>query len=527
MPKLHTLVAITAATLIHAGTPAAAVPVTYTDEASFNAALAALGASARHEGFEDDAVFGGIRAGVKAKQPDGSLVVRLSAADGTLPSRLQGVLRVEDASGARVPIAIDAELAPTTAPAEAIAGETSLLAVLGLALLGGLVLNLMPCVLPVLAMKVFSVGELGRESRSGALRHGLAYAGGVELSLLSLACVALALRGAGHAVGWGFQFQEPAYVTVISAVLVGFALNLFGVFEIGFQPSALAEVGADATGARRSFFEGLLAVALATPCSAPFLGTALGFAFASSAWVIVAVFLTIGAGLALPFVAISAFPTLARFMPRSGKWMGKLRAGLGFALLATVVWLLWIVGRSAGTDAVAVLLGVLLTGAFVAWIYGQAQELRFAGAVAALAVAILVVGGVNAIQLAPASASHAGERDPAWSRAALGEALAAGRPAFVYFSADWCLTCKLNERVAIETPATRERLRRGNYAVLHGDWTQRDETIRAELATHGKAGVPLYLVYSPLAPSKPQVLPELITEASLAEALERAVDRES
>jgi thiol:disulfide interchange protein DsbD len=388
----------------------------------------------------------------------------------------------------------------------------------------------MPCVLPVLALKVFAIGELAGESRRGALRHGLAYAAGIELSMLALAAAALALRSAGHSVGWGFQFQEPAYVAAISAVLVGFALNLFGVFEIGFQPSALAEVGAKAPGARRSFFEGLLAVALATPCSAPFLGTAIGFAFASPALAIVLVFLAIGAGLALPFLLISAFPRLGRFLPRSGAWMGTVRGGLGFALLATVVWLLWIVGRSAGSDSVAALLALLVAGAFVAWIYGRMQfsGARFAGAGAALAVLGLVLGGANLVRVNAAASPPAGaeatsgSRGEAFSPAALQAALAAGRPAFVYFTADWCLTCKLNERMAVDTEATRALLADGGFVTLRGDWTQRDEVIRRELARHGKAGVPLYLVYAPGAPDEPRVLPELLSQDRLSEALRGA-----
>jgi thiol:disulfide interchange protein DsbD len=481
---------------------------------------------------------------VDATSEDGTLVLALRSDGDELAPRARGVVRVEAADGALYALEIDApldalpgtpaaspELAPAAAPA---LGAASLLGMLALALLGGLVLNLMPCVLPVLAMKVFAVGELAGRSRREAFHHGLAYAAGVLGSMLALAAAALALRSAGHAVGWGFQFQEPVYVAAISAVLTGFALNLFGVFEIGFQPNALAEVGADAPGARRSFFEGLLAVALATPCSAPFLGTAIGFAFASPAWVVCAIFLAIGAGLALPFVAISAFPRLGRFLPRSGAWMGTLRSALGFALLGTVVWLLWIVGRGTGADAVAGLLGLLLAGAFVAWVYGRLQHAgaRFAGAGAALAVALLVVGGANLVRVtahsrpgesAPRTAATSAAHGEAWSPTAVEQALAAGKPVFAYFTADWCLTCKLNEGIALDTDETRSLLRDGNFAVLRGDWTQRDEAIRRELARHGKAGVPLYLVYSPGSPDSPRVLPELISQGALSEALRSAV----
>lgn len=484
---------------------------------------------------------------ISAEAENGALAILLRAESDALAPRVRGVVALLDRSGALHHLEVDAPFTATAGAASAqpnVAGAapaavpstaapllaSGLFAMLGLALLGGLILNLMPCVLPVLALKVFAIGELAGESRRGALRHGFAYAAGIELSMLALAGAALTLRSAGHAVGWGFQFQEPAYVAAISAVLVGFALNLFGVFEIGFQPSALAEVGAKAPGARRSFFEGLLAVALATPCSAPFLGTAIGFAFASPALAIVAVFLTIGAGLALPFFLISAFPRLGRFLPRSGAWMGTVRSGLGFALLATVVWLLWIVGRSAGSDSVAALLALLLAGAFVAWIYGRMQlsGARFAGAGAALAVLGLVLGGANLVRVNAAASPAAGTEassnahGEAFSPAALKAALAAGRPAFVYFTADWCLTCKLNERMAVDTEATRALLADGGFVTLRGDWTQRDEAIRRELARHGKAGVPLYLVYAPGAPNEPRVLPELLTQERLSEALRTA-----
>ena len=514
---------------------------------SGDAACSELAPPASGPAFFSEAAGDEALRAISAEAEDGALAILLRAESDALAPRVRGVVALRDSGGALHHLEVDAPFAaaagaataqPSTAGAAPAAipstaaplAASGLLAMLGLALLGGLILNLMPCVLPVLALKVFAIGELAGESRRGALRHGFAYAAGIELSMLALAGAALALRSAGHAVGWGFQFQEPAYVAAISAVLVGFALNLFGVFEIGFQPSALAEVGAKAPGARRSFFEGLLAVALATPCSAPFLGTAIGFAFASPALAIVAVFLAIGAGLALPFVLISAFPRLGRFLPRSGAWMGTVRSGLGFALLATVVWLLWIVGRSAGSDSVAALLALLLSGAFVAWIYGRMQlsGARFAGAGAAIAVLGLVLGGANIVRANAAASPAAGaeaassSHGEAFSPAALQAALAAGRPAFVYFTADWCLTCKLNERMAIDTEATRALLADGGFVTLRGDWTQRDEAIRRELARHGKAGVPLYLVYAPGAPDEPRVLPELLTQERLSAALHAA-----
>ena len=462
--------------------------------------------------------------------------------------RLTGVAIVRDQVGRERGLEVDlpfpgapagAEIAmlgrPWEQSAQASPSWLATLRALALALLGGLVLNLMPCVLPVLAIKVFSIqhmAEAAREDRSEPLRHGLAYTAGILASMGLLASVVVALRAAGRSVGWGFQFQEPLYVAGISAVLVAFALNLFGTFEI--QPSGtgrLAEIGQDAAGARRSFFEGLLAVALATPCSAPFLGTAVGFAFASPPFVIVGIFLAIGMGLAAPFLLVSLAPSLARFMPRSGSWMQVVRAGLGFALLATVIWLLWVFGNSAGADGIVALMTFLLALAFALWGFGQVQHrghpraALFAGALTLLVAA----GGLNAVgaQLADApaqeserQASLSEERWQTWSQSAVQAHLDEGRAVFVRFTADWCITCKVNERVALADPEVLDAFTRRNVALLVGDWTQRDDAIRAELGRHGRAGVPLYLLYDPERPGEPELLPELLTADRVLSSVE-------
>jgi thiol:disulfide interchange protein DsbD len=274
-------------------------------------------------------------------------------------------------------------------------------------------------------------------------------------------------------------------------------------------------------GARRSFFEGLLAVALATPCSAPFLGTAVGFAFASHGAFVIAIFLAIGLGLALPFLVISAVPPAARWLPRPGAWMGELRSLLGFALLATVVWLAFLLGRSAGADAVAGLLALLLALALAVHGLGRVGERRgLRGALAAAGVA-LVVAAPNWItpQAAPPPQPHAADAGTAWSRDAVERLRAEGRPVLVVFGADWCLTCQWNERRVLASDAVQRALTRGGYAVLFADWTQRDEAIRSELLRFGRAGVPLTLVYRPGA-AEPQVLPELLSVEGVLAALD-------
>ncbi|HKK50369.1 MAG TPA: protein-disulfide reductase DsbD domain-containing protein, partial [Myxococcota bacterium] len=325
--------------------------------------------------------------------------------DGAPIDRLQGVVTLRDPQGGSRAVEVDLPIAPAEAkaglPEAGAIGRWARIFLL--ALLGGLILNGMPCVLPVLAIKVVAVADLAQRDRREVRLQGLAYTLGVLGSMAILASVVVGLRAAGHSVGWGFQFQEPLFVAAISAVVVAFALNLFGVFEIELGQGRLAGLGQEASGIRRSVFEGLLAVVLATPCTAPFLGTAVGFAFASSGAGILSIFLAIGLGLASPFLAVSFSPGLARFIPRSGPWMLKLRAGLGFSLLATTLWLLWVLGQSGGVRAVIETLAALLCLAFLLWGFGQLQPLRsvWLGRAGATGLLGLSLFGLNTIELRP------------------------------------------------------------------------------------------------------------------------------
>jgi len=411
-------------------------------------------------------------------------------------------------------------------------GSTSLGLALLLGLLGGLILNLMPCVLPVLAIKIFAITDLAQAERGHVVRHGLAYLAGVLTSMAALAAVVVALRAAGAAVGWGFQLQNPIFLALICTLLVVFALNLFGAFEITLQPSGPDLGAAGPASPARSFFEGSLAVALATPCTAPFLGTAVGFAFAASAGVIFAVFLAIGLGLAAPFVLVTLAPGWARFVPRPGPWMLRVRTLLGFCLLATVTWLVWVAGRAVGVDAQALLLAHLLAVAMLAWTFGvlQASAKLTASRWVAAAGLAFIVASLAGLPLAPApvAASRAvaistgGIEWQPFARAAIDRARAAGRPVFVDFTADWCITCKVNKTVVISTDAVREELERWNYATFQADWTRRDDEITRELAKFGRAGVPMYLVYPADAERDVEILPELLTLDATVDALRLA-----
>jgi thiol:disulfide interchange protein DsbD len=449
---------------------------------------------------------------VEASDAGGRIEVVL-AREPDAPEAANGVLSLLAGDGRIHNLAIDVALAAPRPPLD----WAGLAAALALGLVGGLLLNLMPCVLPVLALKAFAVAELAARGRREALEEGAAYTAGVLVSMFALACVVLLLRTAGHEVGWGFQLQAPGFVVVVAVLCTGFALNLLGVFEISFVPGALAGFTREAMGTRRSFLEGLLAVALATPCSAPFLGTAVGFAFASPGAAVVAVFLAIGLGLAAPFAAICAFPQARAFLPRPGPWMVELRNVLGFALLATVVWLAWVLGQSAGVDAVAALLALLLAIALAAWTHARLERRDLRGVVLASALGLVALGS-NFVSVVPETSGPA-ETSAAWSPEELARLRGEGRSVVVVFTADWCLTCKWNERTVLTSEPVRDALARGGFTLLVADWTRRDETIRRELARFGRAGVPLTLVYHAGA-EEPQLLPELLTVEGVLAALE-------
>jgi len=451
---------------------------------------------------------------------------------------LTGVLRLGPADAPMQRLLIEVPLPATggvaaEAPA-ARPAETSVAWALLLALLGGALLNLMPCVFPVLALKAYGFTRTVHEGRGRVVGHALAYTGGILASMLVLALVVLGLRAAGAGVGWGFQFQEPLFVAAVSGVLVAFCLNLFGVFQVslGNAGTALTQSVDARHGLGRSAGEGVLAVVLATPCSAPMLGTAVGFALAAGPATTVAIFLALGLGLALPFGLLVMIPGLAKLLPRPGAWMEHFKHLLGFALLGTTLWLVWVMGGLVGVDGIGRMFAFLLAVAIACWIWGLAQSAprasrRATGGVVALALVGIVAGvtlrfpepdaGAGG---APTAKSKGGAMAP-WSEAAVQEALAAGRPAFVDLTADWCLTCKFNERTVLASPSVAALFAAHDVALFVGDFTRRDASIAALLAAHGKAGVPLYLLYDPARPSQPELLPELLTESSIRDALAR------
>ncbi len=414
----------------------------------------------------------------------------------------------------------------TAAPAAAVPAGNPASPGLWLALLygfiGGLILNLMPCVLPVISLKIFGFIRQAGEDPRKILAHGLAFMGGIFAWFLALGLLVVALKSGGSEVTWAFQFQNPWFNIAIGSLVFVFALNLFGVFEVvlpGRASTALESAGSTG-GLGGSFFQGVFATLLATPCTAPFLGTALGFAFSQPAPVILSMFASVASGMALPYLLLTANPGWMKFLPRPGAWMERFKQLMGFPLLATLVWILSILGGQRGLDGVISFAAFLLCLALACWLYGSfcgpLSSLRSRGAAIALAVAFAVGGGwyflgetKSAIPWVPFTAN------------AVADARAVNRPAFVDFTADWCITCKFNERTAIDTPGVRRLLAEKRVVPIRADWTNANPEITAALKKFGRVGVPFYVIYPADSAADPIVLPELLTEQILIDALNK------
>ncbi len=382
------------------------------------------------------------------------------------------------------------------------------------ALAGGAILNLMPCVFPVLGLKVLSFAQ---NPTGTAARHGAVYSAGVVSSFLAVAAVLIAVKSAGAAVGWGFQLQTPWFVALLSCVFFVLSLNLLGLFEIrlpGAVPGQKLSQRNDYTG---SFFTGVLATIVATPCTAPFMGTALGFAATQPAATALLVFATLGLGMALPVYLLTLYPQALKALPRSGTWMEHLKQLLSFPLLATAIWLCWVIGRQVGADGMGATLIAWLGLALSIWCWrlnSRASQL-FALLFLLSALAAVFSPPVTSSQSTPATNS----KQLGYSRSALEALRAEGRPVLVDITADWCITCKVNEAVALHTPAVEQAFERYNVAYMVADWTRYDERITALLAEYERNGIPLYLLYIP-GEERARILPQILTESIILRALE-------
>jgi thiol:disulfide interchange protein len=388
-----------------------------------------------------------------------------------------------------------------------------------LAFVGGLVLNLMPCVFPILSLKVLSLARLAH--RDDALRHGIAYAVGVVVSFVVLGGTLLVLREGGTALGWGFQLQSPVVVGLLAYLLLAMGLSLSGVAEFGTGLAGAGAGFAERGGTAGAFATGVLATIVATPCTAPFMGTALGFALIAPGPVALAVFAALGLGLAAPFLAAAAIPGARRLLPKPAAWMVVTRQALAFPLYGTVAWLVWVlIQETAPSDALMVLFG-LVAVAFAVWVYGRtrAGPRRLGSALAVLGIVVAVV--LAARPTSPTAAPQAAARDglpyEPFSSARLAALTAEKKPVFVNLTASWCITCLFNERATLDSAAVRSAFAAHRVTALKGDWTRRNPDITAFLQEHGRSGVPLYLLYDRSGDAT--VLPQILTEAEVLNAV--------
>jgi thiol:disulfide interchange protein DsbD len=437
------------------------------------------------------------------------------------PATLDGVLALRGADGTKRAFEISANPA-TGRPAETgLAWWQALL----LAFLGGIVLNAMPCVFPILSLKLLSLGRQAHGDRTEALCHGLVYTTGVLVSFAALGGALLALRAGGRAIGWGFQLQTPVFVAVVAYLLLAMGLSLSGVAAFGTGLSGTGGTLVGRSGMAGTFFTGVLATIVATPCTAPFMGAALGFALIAPAGVAIGIFLSLGLGLAAPYLAATAIPGWQRVLPRPGGWMELVKQLLAFPLYGTVAWLIWVLIQEAGPgESLAALFGLVLVG-FAVWIYGRTRlaapigrrlgiGLATAGAAAALLLAVSLPTTGEGAAKAAVQGKLAYEPFTAQRLSALE---ATGKPVFVNLTASWCVTCLINERVALDSEAVRQAFAERGIVALKGDWTTQNPEITGLLQQFGRSGVPLYLFYG--GKGEPVILPQILTAASVLDAL--------
>ncbi|WP_296445606.1 protein-disulfide reductase DsbD family protein [Rhodoferax sp. UBA5149] len=397
-------------------------------------------------------------------------------------------------------------------------------AVLG-ALLGGLILNLMPCVFPVLAIKVMSFTRHA-DDRHGHRVSGLAYSAGVVLSFLALGALMLGLRSAGEQLGWGFQLQSPAVVAALAVLFTVMGLNLAGLFEFGQFLSSRVLLLEAKNPAINAFLSGVLAVAIASPCTAPFMGASLGLALGLPALQALLIFAAIGLGMALPYLAASLIPAVARLLPRPGAWMATFRRAMAFPMFATVVWLVWVLGQQTGIDGAGALLALLVALSGVIWAFTLTGRSRLLTATISIAVLALLTGAIGQNIFKPletsgatAMTTAATDRWQAWAPGRVEQVLATGAPVFVDFTAAWCVTCQYNKKTTLANQDVLADLDAKKVTLLRADWTRRDPAITAALSQLGRNGVPVYVIYK--AGSAPVVLSEILAVGEVRAALAR------
>ncbi len=437
------------------------------------------------------------------------------------------VLNIKTAEGQDVAFALIAqesvvplvEKGPATDTVDASSSPLGLVMALAFAFLGGLILNLMPCVFPILSLKAMSVVDLAKKDPLEVKRSGLLYTAGVVVCFGLIGAIVNLLS-----VGWGFHMQMPIVNFVLGLLMIGIALNLFGLFEFGGQLIGLGQglMNDKTSGRRASFLTGFLAVIVATPCTAPFMASALGFAFIEGGFAGMLVFLSLGFGLAFPYLILCYIPAFRNILPRPGAWMETMRNILAFPMLATALWLFWILGNQLGLDAMAIALFAGLLFAFFIWSFTKESKLwKF---VSIICLCGSIYSGVylsnQNIQDSSILMDKGGLNSVEYSSLELQNLIDRNQPVFVYFTADWCVTCKLNERVALSQTSVHEALKNNDITVMKADWTNQNPDITGTLQRHGRIGVPLYL-YFPVGRDidNPDILPQLLTANIIIEAL--------
>ncbi|HTD54507.1 MAG TPA: thioredoxin family protein, partial [Silvibacterium sp.] len=436
----------------------------------------------------------------------------------TAPDQLNGVLVLEDGR------AYEIHAKPGALSSTTVAETDSLLRIVFFAFVGGVILNLMPCVFPVLFIKGLALVQSSAEERRKLRLHGVVYTLGILISFWAIVGALLALRGAGHNLGWGFQFQSPIFDALIAMLLFFLGLSLAGQFEIGLSLTSAGSSLAAKSGYTGSFFTGVLAVVVATPCTAPFMGAAIGYALSNSALVSFAVFTALALGLAAPYLLLALNPAWTRLLPRPGAWMEVLKQAVSIPIFATVIWLVWVFTQTAGVAALVNLLSAFLLVAIAGWILGRWPAKAGSAIAAVLVLALAIALPVLAVRRAgtqpvlAASPSRA-QWEP-FTPELVAKYRSEGRPVFVDFTASWCLSCQVNERVVLSRDDVQNRLKSSGVVLLRADWTRHDETIAQTLASLGRNGVPTYALY----PADPQASPVLLPEVLTPEVVFHALD---
>jgi len=499
--------------------------------------------AAAHEAQPPDAIVNAAEQKIGPLRDGVRLTVQLSPDAATLPATLHGVFKLSstEAYDVTAPI-VPGEIA---AAGSGSATSKAAMGAIGLAFLGGILLNLMPCVFPVLFLKGLALVQSSSQSRTHLLRHGLFYALGILISFWGIVAALLVLRTTGSHAGWGFQLQSPVFIALLASLIFLLALSLAGQFEIGLTltsagSSLVDRVGEGKQGYAGSFFTGVLATVVATPCTAPLMGAAIGFALTQSAGVVFAVFTALALGLAAPYLLLSWQPAWVRVLPRPGAWMELLKQFTAVPLFATAIWLAWVYGQlhaSSGVNQMALLLSCFLLLAIAGWTLGR-WPARWSSRIAAVVLIALGLAiplsqtrgaaqaGAEPASMVQASGAAKNGAELVWqpySEQALDAARAAGHPVFLDFTAAWCLSCQFNERAVLRSSDVESALRAHNFVLLKADWTNGDPDITNKLASVGRAGVPTYVLYSAAAGSAPDVLPELLTKGLVLAAIERDV----